>query len=114
MGIKEAPRKTTKFICPNNCGSIRWLNAGVNLALCHNPKCDNVMMISASFKPNSRGKEKKTPAPFICDKCGKGRDEGIHSLTVVNKGKYALCYECSKLYVSPESSWKSPSKNSNV
>jgi len=94
MIIKNSS-KTVKFVCPNNCGSIRMLNLGVTLALCQNPKCNLAMMIPADIP---RLKLKKTNIkqpqnqPFACDKCKRGREDGIHVLTI--KNKQTLCYDC--------------------
>jgi len=108
--------KMVKYICPNNCGSFRMLNPGVSLALCQKPNCNNVLMIpinrQQSVKSKSDSKYDSKKVPFMCDKCGKGRGEGIHILTLIDQ-KYAICYECSKTYVSQsQSKWKYPSKSS--
>jgi hypothetical protein len=117
VGEIKTTSKQVKFVCPNHCGNFRMLNSGARpatLALCHNPGCNYVMMVPERAKEmkGSRYKNNKKVKPFICDKCGKGSEEGIHVLALVDNRKNAICYECSKTYIST-STWKTyPSKNS--
>ena len=105
--------RMTKYVCPNKCGSFRMLNPGVSLALCPRPGCDYAMMVPASSKQlRNNSKSKQEEQPFVCCKCGKGREDGIHVLTIINREKDGICYECSKNYA-PTPTWKSPSKSSN-
>lgn len=109
--MKEEFTKQTKYVCPNNCGNFAMLNRGVSLALCQRPECDNAMMISISKRMIKKPKEREqAPLPFICERCGEGRDEGIHSLAKVSKR--FLCYKCTKDF-NPVSRWTSHSKSSN-
>jgi ribosomal protein S27AE len=92
--VKDGIRKTIKYICPNKCGNSRMLNRNVNLALCE--KCNYIQMVPERWqqikspKPVSKSMKK---IPFICSKCGKGSEEGIHVLALVNNKKDAVCYE---------------------